>query len=200
MATVDCSPISSPPPAGCRPPHRTHPLRRLPPARVLLLPRDVQPRRRPGPGPPRLADRAHEGLRQSRPCSRHRHLSPRRLIAQPPQRPQRSPPPSSRRDPRRTFRGPSAMASTRDFPYPPAHARHPHPHHRRRARRQRGGVADRRAPACPSCCTRCGPTRMTEAHKTDGLAELVCSNSFRSDEPRPTRSACCTRRCGAPAR
>src|SRR3990172_3975155 len=26
------------------------------------------------------------------------------------------------------------------------------------------------------------PARMTEAHKTDGLAELVCSNSFRSDE------------------
>jgi methylenetetrahydrofolate--tRNA-(uracil-5-)-methyltransferase len=26
------------------------------------------------------------------------------------------------------------------------------------------------------------PERMTEAHKTDGLAELVCSNSFRSDE------------------
>ncbi len=26
------------------------------------------------------------------------------------------------------------------------------------------------------------PTRMTEAHKTEGLAELVCSNSFRSDE------------------
>jgi methylenetetrahydrofolate--tRNA-(uracil-5-)-methyltransferase len=26
------------------------------------------------------------------------------------------------------------------------------------------------------------PTRMTEAHKTDGLAELVCSNSFRSDD------------------
>lgn len=26
------------------------------------------------------------------------------------------------------------------------------------------------------------PHRMTEAHKTDGLAELVCSNSFRSDE------------------
>jgi methylenetetrahydrofolate--tRNA-(uracil-5-)-methyltransferase len=25
-------------------------------------------------------------------------------------------------------------------------------------------------------------TRMTEAHKTDGLAELVCSNSFRSDD------------------
>jgi methylenetetrahydrofolate--tRNA-(uracil-5-)-methyltransferase len=26
------------------------------------------------------------------------------------------------------------------------------------------------------------PERMTEAHKTDGLAELVCSNSFRSDD------------------
>lgn len=26
------------------------------------------------------------------------------------------------------------------------------------------------------------PERMTNAHKTDGLAELVCSNSFRSDE------------------
>ena len=26
------------------------------------------------------------------------------------------------------------------------------------------------------------PVRMTEAHQTDGLAELVCSNSFRSDD------------------
>src|SRR4051812_39465210 len=26
------------------------------------------------------------------------------------------------------------------------------------------------------------PTRMTEAHRTEGLAELVCSNSFRSDD------------------
>src|SRR6476469_10036383 len=26
------------------------------------------------------------------------------------------------------------------------------------------------------------PVRMTEAHKTEGLAELVCSNSFRSDD------------------
>src|ERR1700755_3249863 len=26
------------------------------------------------------------------------------------------------------------------------------------------------------------PKRMTEAHRTDGLAELVCSNSFRSDD------------------
>jgi methylenetetrahydrofolate--tRNA-(uracil-5-)-methyltransferase len=27
------------------------------------------------------------------------------------------------------------------------------------------------------------PGRQTAAHKTDGLAELVCSNSFRSDDP-----------------
>src|SRR6201989_3567460 len=26
------------------------------------------------------------------------------------------------------------------------------------------------------------PDRMTEGHRTDGLAELVCSNSFRSDD------------------
>ncbi|NQU55653.1 MAG: FAD-dependent oxidoreductase, partial [Rhodospirillales bacterium] len=26
------------------------------------------------------------------------------------------------------------------------------------------------------------PTRTTDAHLTDGLAELVCSNSFRSDD------------------
>src|ERR1700731_825970 len=26
------------------------------------------------------------------------------------------------------------------------------------------------------------PHRMTEAHRTEGLAELVCSNSFRSDD------------------
>jgi methylenetetrahydrofolate--tRNA-(uracil-5-)-methyltransferase len=26
------------------------------------------------------------------------------------------------------------------------------------------------------------PVRGTDAHKTEGLAELVCSNSFRSDE------------------
>ena len=26
------------------------------------------------------------------------------------------------------------------------------------------------------------PVRMTEAHRTDSLAELVCSNSFRSDD------------------
>ena len=45
------------------------------------------------------------------------------------------------------------------------------------------------------------PVRGTDAHKTDGLAELVCSNSFRSDDAeQPTPSACCMRRCGWPAR
>ena len=28
------------------------------------------------------------------------------------------------------------------------------------------------------------PQKMTEAHRTQGLAELVCSNSFRSDDAR----------------
>ena len=36
--------------------------------------------------------------------------------------------------------------------------------------------------AFASSCTRCARTRMTEAHRTEGLAELVCSNSFRSDD------------------
>ena len=44
------------------------------------------------------------------------------------------------------------------------------------------------------------PVRMTDAHKTGTLAELVCSNSFRSDDACTMRSGCCTRRCGAAAR
>jgi methylenetetrahydrofolate--tRNA-(uracil-5-)-methyltransferase len=32
------------------------------------------------------------------------------------------------------------------------------------------------------CLHEMRPQRLTEAHKTDGLAELVCSNSFRSDD------------------
>ena len=39
-----------------------------------------------------------------------------------------------------------------------------------------------RKPACRSCCTRCARCAPTAAHKTDGYAELVCSNSFRSDD------------------
>ena len=62
----------------------------------------------------------------------------------------------------------------------------------------RSGLADRAPRRCrraardaPACAT-------TAAHKTDRLAELVCSNSFRSDDAaRPTRSACCTTRCAA---
>ena len=41
------------------------------------------------------------------------------------------------------------------------------------------------------------PTRKTEAHSTDGLAELVCSNSFRSDDwENNAVGLYCTRRCG----
>ena len=29
---------------------------------------------------------------------------------------------------------------------------------------------------------KCGRSRGTDAHQTDSLAELVCSNSFRSDD------------------
>ena len=36
--------------------------------------------------------------------------------------------------------------------------------------------------ACRSCCTKCGRCATTEAHRTESLAELVCSNSFRSDD------------------
>jgi methylenetetrahydrofolate--tRNA-(uracil-5-)-methyltransferase len=41
-------------------------------------------------------------------------------------------------------------------------------------------MADR-SRGVPWCCTRCA-RRSTAAHKTEALAELVCSNSFRSDE------------------
>ena len=34
------------------------------------------------------------------------------------------------------------------------------------------------------------PDRMTEAHRTDGFAELVCSNSFRSDARSFCKQAC----------
>ena len=36
--------------------------------------------------------------------------------------------------------------------------------------------------ACPSCCTKCGRCVKTDAHQTEKFAELVCSNSFRSDD------------------
>jgi len=34
----------------------------------------------------------------------------------------------------------------------------------------------------PVCLTEMRPVKSTDAHQTDGLAELVCSNSFRSDD------------------
>ncbi len=51
-----------------------------------------------------------------------------------------------------------------------------------------GGLAGSRPPgrppraACRSRSTRCGRSAPTAVHKTDRLAELVCSNSFRGDK------------------
>jgi methylenetetrahydrofolate--tRNA-(uracil-5-)-methyltransferase len=44
------------------------------------------------------------------------------------------------------------------------------------------------------------PVRMTEAHATEGLAELVCSNSLRSDDWENNAVGLLHERCGAPAR
>ena len=55
--------------------------------------------------------------------------------------------------------------------------------HRRRPRRHRGRVAARASAASRSALSRCGPDGMTPAHHTDLLAELVCSNSLKSDDP-----------------
>ena len=44
------------------------------------------------------------------------------------------------------------------------------------------------------------PAQQTEAHKTGAFAELVCSNSFRSDEWETNAVGCCMRRCAAPPR
>ena len=44
------------------------------------------------------------------------------------------------------------------------------------------------------------PERMTEAHETEGLAELVCSNSFRSDDAQASAVGLLheeMRRCGS---
>ena len=55
-------------------------------------------------------------------------------------------------------------------------------HHRRRPRRSRGRLAGGLARRAGRRCTRCGRSRPTAVHKTDRLAELVCSNSFRGDK------------------
>lgn len=44
------------------------------------------------------------------------------------------------------------------------------------------------------------PVRGTDAHRTDSLAELVCSNSFVPTTPKTTRLACCMPKCGWPVR
>ncbi len=53
---------------------------------------------------------------------------------------------------------------------------------RRRAGRLRSRVAGRVARACPVTLHEMRPVRPTAVHKTDRLAELVCSNSFRGDK------------------
>jgi len=40
------------------------------------------------------------------------------------------------------------------------------------------------------------PVRKTDAHHTDNLAELVCSNSFRSDDAEANAVGVFTPRCG----
>jgi len=45
-----------------------------------------------------------------------------------------------------------------------------------------------------------GSGSMTPAHQSDRLAELVCSNSFRSTMPSATRLACSMPRCAHWAR
>jgi hypothetical protein len=57
----------------------------------------------------------------------------------------------------------------------------PHPCDRRRPCRFRSCLANRE-PRCARHAARNARVRGTDAHKTDGLAELVCSNSFRSDD------------------
>ena len=44
------------------------------------------------------------------------------------------------------------------------------------------------------------PVRGTDAHKGDSLAELVCSNSFRSDDAETNAVGLCMPKCGLPAR
>src|SRR5262249_8004183 len=53
---------------------------------------------------------------------------------------------------------------------------------RRRPRRQRSRMAARPGRRAPPVLHEMRAVRQTEAHKTDRLAELVCSNSFRSDD------------------
>src|ERR1700753_3815015 len=46
----------------------------------------------------------------------------------------------------------------------------------------RGGAREAAEAGCDVVLHEMRPVRGTDAHQTDGLAELVCSNSFRSDD------------------
>ena len=93
------------------------------------------------------------------------------------------------------------QAESRASPYNPLHdlTRPTHPHRRRRPRRLRGRVAARppgragRPPRDAAGARRPRPTRPTR------FAELVCSNSLRSDDPDHAARASSRRRCGRSA-
>ena len=57
-------------------------------------------------------------------------------------------------------------------------------------------MATRRA-GIASACPKCAAARHDPAHQGDALAEMVCSNSFRSDDGDSMPSACSTARCVA---
>ena len=61
-----------------------------------------------------------------------------------------------------------------------AAATHAHQDHRRRPGRLRMRVRPRAPRTSRRSASRCGRRRSTAAHQTSNLAELVCSNSFRS--------------------
>ena len=68
----------------------------------------------------------------------------------------------------------------------------PNSHHRRRARRIGSGLAVGRSRACRVRLSEMrGGGDTTPAHDSDRLAEMVCSNSFRSDDA--------DQQCGRPA-
>ena len=109
-----------------------------------------------------------------------------------------------------TFREPSATRRDRDVTPLAATARciaaaagrcelRPGHDHRRRSRRLRGGLAAR-APRRRRRPVRDASGAATEAHQTDRLGELVCSNSLPQRLARRPRSAVSRRRCARSAR
>ena len=65
------------------------------------------------------------------------------------------------------------------------------------ARRPRGRS---RRPASPSCCTKCGPFAAPRRIRRMASRNSSAPTPSAPTTPPPTRSACCTRKCAAPAR